>query len=109
MMKLSEHATLAVTRADRVFRPVVRLTRPLRNATWIAALTTVPRFAQAATGGEAHVPMVMTAFSVIVAAAIATSIAAALSRGEASVRLADSDYSDGAYVPDPHVRQYSDR
>ena len=77
-MNLSDHATFAVMRIDRA----VRL---LTGAAFAATLASLPRLAQAAGGGgEAHVHAVVTAFAVLVAAAIVASIVAARSRHRSS-------------------------
>lgn len=109
-MNLSNHPNLAATRTDRVIRRLsLYPNRPrLLSATMLAALAAAPRFAHAASGGEAHISAVVIAFSVLVAAAIVTSIATALRRGNVPAGLADHDYSDASYVRDPRVTQYPD-
>jgi hypothetical protein len=87
-MNLSDHATLVATPAEPVTRS---LRRPLLHsllclspgAACLVALAALPRFAYAAAANDAHVYAVVTAFSVLVAAAIAASIAAARSRRHA--------------------------
>lgn len=87
-MNLPDRVTLAATPAERVTRS---LRRPLLHsllclspgAACLVALAALPPFAYAAAANEARAYAVVTAFSVLVAAAIVASIATALSRRHA--------------------------
>jgi hypothetical protein len=100
-MNLSHYATLVATPANRVARrlacpatlaPAVRL---LRGPVAVVTLAALPSLAHAAEGGEAYEPAVLTAFGVLVAAAIVASIATACSRRHATAELAQQEYADG--------------
>ena len=86
-MKLSDHTSVAITLANRAARRAVRPAEHLRRGAFIAApvaLIALPGIARAAdTASNAHVLVVVTAFGVLVAAAIVSSIACSLYRRNA--------------------------
>jgi len=83
------------------------VTRRLRGAALVAAMTALPRFAQAATGAEEHMYEVVAAFGVLVAAATAASIVVA--RRQRRAARAASSGSVGGPAPSAPAKTLRDR
>jgi hypothetical protein len=80
-MKLSAHATVTATRADRIAR---RVGRPRPGAAFAAALAALPALAHAGDRGATHEGAVLIAFGALVVAAILATTVATRRRRDAS-------------------------
>lgn len=99
-MTLSDYISVATPLARRAVRRAVRAVERLgHGATFIAApiaLIALPGVAWAAqTGSNAHIFVVVTAFGVLVAAAIVSSIACSLYRRHARAGVGEQDSCGG--------------
>lgn len=100
-MNLSHPTSVATTLAHRAARRVVHAVERLRpGSTFVAALAALPGIAHAGTESDTPVYAVVTAFGVLVAAAIITSVASSLNRRDTHAALGEQDYAERAYGRD---------